>query len=47
MTVGDAEPTSGSEGFPDSTPPVSQWLANEDHAKFNEYDSLTGWRADA
>jgi hypothetical protein len=47
ITVGDSEPTTGTEGLPDSLPPVPQWLANEDHARFNEYDALTGWRVDA
>jgi hypothetical protein len=46
MTVGDTEPAAGSEDLPDSTPPVPHWLAIEDHARFNEYDALTGWGAD-
>jgi hypothetical protein len=32
---------------PSSTPPLPHWQATEDHAKYNEYDALTGWRADA
>ena len=47
VTVGDTEPTDGTDGMPNSTPPVGHWAANEDHAKFNDFDALTGWRADS
>jgi hypothetical protein len=32
---------------PDSTPPLAHWAATEDHSKYNDFDALTGWRADA
>jgi hypothetical protein len=32
---------------PDSTPPLPHWASNEDHARYNDFDALTGWRADA
>jgi hypothetical protein len=32
---------------PDSTPPLPHWASNEDHARNNDFDALTGWRADA
>jgi RecB family exonuclease len=32
---------------PDSTPPIPHWQATEDHAKYNEFDALTGWTPDA
>jgi hypothetical protein len=32
---------------PDSTPPLPQWQATEEHAKYNDFDGLTGWPADA
>jgi hypothetical protein len=47
VTVADTEPTTGSTVQPDSTPPVERWKAAEDADKFNDFDALTGWRADA
>ena len=47
VTVAHTEPTSGSPPQPDSTPPVERWMAAEDADKFNDFDALTGWRADA
>lgn len=47
VTVADTEPTSGSPPQPDSTPPLERWMAAEDADKFNDFDALTGWRADA
>jgi hypothetical protein len=35
------------DGAPDSVPPLPHWASNEDHAKYNDFDALTGWRADA
>lgn len=32
---------------PDSVPPLPHWASNEDHARYNDFDALTGWRADA
>ena len=32
---------------PDSTPPLPHWASNEGHARYNDFDALTGWRADA
>jgi RecB family exonuclease len=32
---------------PDSTPPLIHWASNEDHARYNDFDALTGWRIDA
>jgi hypothetical protein len=32
---------------PDSTPPVGHWASNEDQIRYNDFDALTGWKADA
>jgi hypothetical protein len=47
VTVAGTEPTSRSIVQPESTPPVEQWMAPEDADKFNDFDALTGWRAEA
>jgi RecB family exonuclease len=47
VTVGDTEQLPPMAEAPDSMPPVAQWLATEDHARFNEFDALTGWGREA
>ena len=47
VTVTGTEPTSESTVSPDSTPPMEQWRAAEDADRFNDFDALTGWRAEA
>ncbi len=42
--VDDSEST---DEAPDSTPPLPHWLSNGDHARYNDFDALTGWSADA
>ena len=47
VTVTGTEPTSESTASGNSTPPVEQWMAAEDADQYNDFDALTGWRADA
>lgn len=47
ITADGTDPADGPPDAPESVPPLPHWQATEDHAKYNEYDALTGWRADA
>jgi len=47
LTVVAPDASESPDEAPDSTPPLAHWASNEDHAKYNDFDALTGWRADA
>jgi len=47
ITADGTDPADRPLHAPESVPPLPAWQATEDHAKYNEYDALTGWRPDA
>jgi hypothetical protein len=47
VTADGTDPADRPADAPSSTPPLPHWQATEEQAKFNDYDDLTGWGADA
>ena len=46
VTASGTDPKDRPPAAPESIPPSPLWQATEDHAKYNDFDALTGWRAD-
>jgi PD-(D/E)XK nuclease superfamily protein len=47
VTADGCNPDERPPGLPKCAPPLTHWKATEHHSKYNEFDALTGWRADA
>lgn len=47
VTADGTDPDNRPTDLPDPAPPLPHWQATEKHAKYNDFDALTGWRADA
>ncbi|MBM4094581.1 MAG: PD-(D/E)XK nuclease family protein, partial [Planctomycetes bacterium] len=47
VTAEGADPEDRAPGVPEPVPPLPLWQATEEHAKYNAFDALTGWRTDA
>jgi RecB family exonuclease len=47
VTVAGTEAGDRAPDAPDGIPPLAHWQATEDHAKYNDFNALTGWSSDA
>jgi hypothetical protein len=46
VTASGTDPGIAPAGLSEPGPPIPEWAASEEHATFNDYDALTGWRAE-